>query len=248
MKNASLSTAKKQLNMLEGPILPAMFKFAVPIILSGILQQLYSTADTLIVGAMGGKEALAAVGATGSAVSLLVTVFVSVFVGTDVLVSRYKGTGDSEALQKVVSTTFLMSLAFGAILAVAGELLARPMMVLTDCPENIIDSSTLYLRIYFLAMPASMFANFASSVIRSSGDSRSPFVYLSISGLCNVVGNVILVLTLGDPVVAVAIATTVSIYVSASLFFIHMVREKGSTRLHPLKPSFDMQVFLKTVR
>lgn len=238
----------KKADMLSGPILPGLFKFAVPIILSGLLQQLYSTADTLIVGAMGGKEALAAVGATGSTVSLLVTVFVSIFVGTDLLVARAKGNGDEDSLRKAVATTYLISLIFGIFLLVAGELLARPMMLLTGCPDNIIDRATLYLRIYFLAMPGSMFVNFASSVIRSSGNSRAPFVYLSISGFCNVLGNVILVLTIGDPVCAVAIATTLSVYISALLFFIHLVRDKSATGLKPFKLSFHAKTFGKIVR
>ena len=97
-------------------------------------------------------------------------------------------------------------------------------------------------------MPGSMFTNFAASVIRSAGDSRSPFIYLSISGVCNVIGNVILVLTLGNPVVAVAASTTISVYISAILFFIHMVRDKSATGLRPFKFSFHIPTFIKTVR
>ncbi len=239
---------KKELDMLSGPITPGLMKFAMPIMLSSILQQLYSTADTLIVGAMGGKEALAAVGATGSTVSLLVNIFVSIFVGTNILVARAKGTGDQTALRRIVSTTYTISLGLGLILGVAGELLAKQMMIITDCPSNIIDQSTLYLRIYFLGMPASMFMNFAASVIRSSGDSRSPFIYLSISGLTNVVGNVAFVLIFGNPVASVAASTTLSMYVAAVLFFIHMVRDKSATGLRPLALGFHIPTFKKTIR
>ena len=243
-----MNTKKKIDGVLDGPILPSMLKFAIPLILSGLLQQLYSTADTLIVGAMGGKEALAAVGATGSTVSLLVTVFVSIFVGTDLLIARAKGNGDEDSLRRTVATSYVISLVFGIILLTAGEILAKPMMLLTDCPDNVIDGATLYLRIYFLAMPGSMFVNFASSVIRSSGNSRSPFIYLSISGFCNVLGNIILVLTIGDPVAAVAISTTLSVYISAALFFIHLVKDKGATGLRPFALSFHTPIFAKIVR
>lgn len=248
MSSTDEKDLKIESSILNGHILPKMLAFALPLILSGILQQLYNTADTLIVGAMGGKEALAAVGATGSTSNLLVTIFLSIFVGTDILVARAKGTGDDVSLKKIVSTTYVTALAFGVILTIAGELLARPMMLLTECPPNIIDDATLYLQIYFLSMPGSMFANFSSSVIRSSGDSRSPFIYLSISGLCNVTGNVVLVLTVNNPVIAVAISTTVSIYVSALLFFIHMVRDKSATGLSPFNFSFNVPIFMKTAR
>lgn len=197
---------------------------------------------------MGGKEALAAVGATGSTVSLIVTIFISIFVGTDILIARSKGNGDTQTLKKTVSTTYLISLVFGIALLVIGELLARPMMELTECPDNVIDDATMYLRIYFLAMPASMFSNFSSSVIRSSGDSRSPFVYMTVSGFCNVAFNVILVFALNNPVMAVAIATALSMYISAILFFIHLVKEKGDTALHPFSISFSSPILLKTVR
>ena len=246
-----MSTAvkqNKQINMTEGPILPQLLKFALPIMLSGILQQLYNTADTLIVGAMGGKEALAAVGATGSTVSLLVTVFVNIFVGTNILVARAKGTKDDTALKRIVSTTYIISLIMGVFLIILGVSLAETMMIATGCPEHIRDNATLYLQIYFLGMPGSMFTNFAASVIRSSGDSRSPFVYLSISGLCNVVCNIIFVLTFGNPVAAVAASTTLSVYISAILFFIHMLRDKSAAHLYPFKFSFHMPTFVKTVR
>lgn len=239
---------KKEIDMLSGPILPQMLRFSLPVILSGILQQLYNTADTLIVGAMGGKEALAAVGATISTVSLLVNVFTSIFIGTNILAARAKGAKDDDAIQKIVSTTYILSLIIGVGIMILGESLAETMMILTDCPTHIIDQSVLYLRIYFLGMPASIFMNFGASVIRSLGDSRSPFIYMSISGIVNVVCNVIFVLLFGNPVAAVAVATVLSMYVSATFFLIHMIKEKGSAKLYPFRFSFHIPTFVKTIR
>lgn len=240
--------AKKQIDMLSGPIMPSLMKFALPILLTGILQQFYSTADTLVVGAMGGKEALAAVGATGSTVSLLVTVFSSIFVGTNILVARAKGIGDEVEMRRIVSTTYIMALGIGLFLTVVGVFGSRTLLEWTDCPYHIIDESTKYLQIYFCGMIPSMFTNFAASVIRSSGDSRSPFIYLSISGLTNVVFNVIFVLISGDPVAAVALATLLSMIVSAVLFAVHIIRDKSATGLRPFKFSFHYPTFIKTVR
>ena len=248
MNSAIKSEKRKEIDMLNGPILPGLFKFALPILLSGILQQFYSTADTLVVGAMGGKEALAAVGATGSTVSLLVTVFASIFVGTNILVARAKGTGDELELKRIVSTTYIMSLSIGLFITIVGVFFSRTLLEWTDCPSHIIDDSTRYLQIYFLGMIPSMFTNFAASVIRSSGNSRSPFIYLSISGLTNVVSNVIFVLILGNPVTAVALATLLSMVVGAVLFAIHLIRDKSATGLRPFKLDFHYTIFIKTIK
>ena len=238
----------KNVDMLSGKILPNFVKFTLPIILTGFLQQFYNTADSIVVGNFGGKEALAAVGATTQIISVLVAVFINIFIGTNILVARSKGAGDDDTLRKVVSTTYIMSLVMGIVLMIAGQLLARPLLELTKCPENIIDSSESYLRIYFLGVPASMFFNFGASVLRNSGDSRSPFIYLSISGVANVVLNIVFVLTFGNAVVSVALATVVSMYMSAIQFFIHLVRMKGACKLYPFKFKFDFQIFIKTIR
>lgn len=238
----------RDVNMLSGPILPEIIKFSLPIILTGVLQQLYNTADTIVVGNFGGKEALAAVGATTAIISILVTVFINLFVGTNILVARSVGAGDEDSIKKIVSTTYLLSLGLGVGIAVLGELLALPMLELTGCPENVIPGAEKYMRIYFIGIPASMFMNYAASVIRNSGDSKSPFIYLSLSGVANVVCNVAFVLLFGDPVASVAIATVVSMYLSAVLFFIHLVRLEGPARLNPFKFEFHLDIFLKTIR
>ena len=238
----------KDVNMLSGKILPEMIKFAIPIIFAGVLQQLYNAADIIVVGNFGGKEALAAIGATTSIISLLVNVFINIFIGTNILVARSVGAGDDAALRKVVSTTYVMSLVLGVGIMIAGELLAVPLLEMTGCPANVIGGAAKYMKIYFLGIPASMFMNFASSVIRTSGDSRSPFVYMSLSGIANVVCNIAFVLIFGDPVAGVAIATVVAMYLSAAMFFVHMIRLNGPTKLNPFSFRFNYGMFAKTIR
>ena len=138
-------------------------------------------------------------------------------------------------LKKIVSTTYLIALVLGSVLLVAGELLAETMLRLTDCPENVLPGAMKYLRIYFIGIPASMITNFGASVIRNLGDSKTPFIFLSLSGILNVVLNVVLVLLFGDPVASVAIATVVAMFASATLFLIYMCRMKGACRLNLFK-------------
>ena len=248
MTSAIKKTRIKEVDMLSGPVLPSLIKFAIPIFLTNLLQQLYSTADTLVVGAMGGKESLAAIGATASVINMLIVVFNNVFVGTNILVARARGNGDDTLMRKIVSTTYVMSIIFGVGLFSIGEFLSVPMLEITGCPEHIINDSAKYLRIYFLAMPAAMLMNCGASIIRSAGNSRSPFIYMSISGLMNVVCNVIFVLLFGDPVASVAWATVLSHYVAAILFIIHMIRDKSATGLNPFNFSFCGDIFAKTIK
>ena len=234
--------------MTSGKILPELIKFSIPLILTGVLQQLYNTADILVAGNFGGKAALAAVGATTSLINILVNVFINIFIGTNILVARSVGAKDDDMLRKVVSTTYIVSLVMGVGVMVFGELLTVPLLKLTGCPDNVINGAETYMRIYLIGVPASVFMNFASSVIRNSGDSRTPFVYLSLSGLTNVVCNVFFVLITGNAVVSVAIATVVSMYLSAVLFFIYMVRMDGPCKLYPFKWDYRGVILLKTIR
>ena len=238
----------KDVNMLSGKILPEIIKFSIPIIFTGFLQQLYNAADIMVAGNFGGTEALAAIGASTSIISLLVALFLNIFIGTNILVARAVGSGDDKNLEKIVSTTYVMSLVLGISILVMGELLTVPLLELTGCPEDVLPGATKYMRIYLLGVPGSMFMNYASSVIRTSGDSRSPFIYMSLSGLVNVICNISFVLIFGDPIASVAIGTVAAMYLSAILFFIHMTKLDGAAKLHPFKFSFSTNIFAKTIK
>ena len=250
-----MSTAIKQkrrgreINMLEGNIASAMIRFAIPVIFTGILQNLYNTADTIVVGNFGGTTALASVGATATTVSLLVNIAVNVFVGMNIILARQLGARDDESARTTCRTGYVTSLGLGLLILILGQVLAIPLLNLTKCPEGeVFEGAVLYLRIYFAGMPALMFNNYAASVLRMSGDSRTPFIYLSISGAINVIFNVVFVLLFGNPVAGVALATILSMYVSTVQFAIHLIKLDGPCRLEPFKLSFDSWTFGKIIR
>ena len=187
--------------MLEGNIAPAMMRFAIPIILTGVLQNFYNTADNIIVGNVGGTTALAAVGATGTIISVFINVSITLFVGMTIMLARQLGAGDREAARKTSRTGYAMSLGIGLLILLLGQLLATTLLDITDCPKGeVYEGAEMYLRIYFLGAPFSIFSNYAASVLRVTGDSRSPFIYFTISGATNVLLNIIFVLLFGNPV------------------------------------------------
>ena len=234
--------------MLEGSIVKNMLLFAVPVIFTGVLQNLYNTADTIVVGNFGGTSALASVGAAGSTTSLVVNVAVQVFIGMNIILARQLGAGDSKAARITCSTGYVTSLILGILLLIVGHLVTVPMLELTKCPVDIMPGAETYLRIYFCGIPALMFNNYASNVLRMSGDSRSPFVYLSISGVVNVIFNLVFVLVFGNPVVGVALSTILAMYISTVQFVIHLVKMDGPCKLTPFKFAFSMLTLGKIVR
>ena len=234
--------------MLNGSITKSFIAFCVPIILMSFLQTLYNAADVAVVGNFAGKEAVAAIGATTPIVSLLVNVFVNISTGTSIILARSIGMKDKEAVRRIVDNSYLFSLIIGIAVMLLGQLLAVPLLELTDCPENVIDGAETYLRIYLLGLPATMFYNFMSTVIRVKGDTTRPFIYLTVSGIVNVSLNLFFVIVLNIPVAGVAIATVVAMYISAALIFIRLRKMDGEYKLHPISARFDGGTILKIVR
>ncbi len=247
-KALKVKRQKKEVNMLEGSIVKNMLIFAIPVILTGILQNLYNTADTIVVGNFGGTSALASVGAAGSTTSLVVNVAVQIFIGMNILLARHLGAGDQKAAKITCATGYATSLMLGALLLIVGQLVTVPLLNLTKCPESVIGGAETYLRIYFCGIPALMFNNYASNVLRMSGDSRSPFVYMSISGVVNVIFNLVFVLVFGNPVVGVALATILAMYISTVQFAVHLIKMEGPCKLSLFKLAFDLSTFGKIVR
>lgn len=229
-------------DMTKGPIIPALIKYTVPIILMGVLQSLYSSADTIILGQFAGKAAFAAVGATSTLVSFIVNTLVSLNVGVSIIIARAFGANDRRRTENTVSTSYVFSLALGILLCVVGELVALPMLRWMDCPSDVIDGAHLYMSIYFIGTPATIFYSFMSPVLNSRGDSTSPLIYSVISGLMNVILNIVFVVGFNIDVAGVAIATVSSQYASAIFLFIKLVRLKDDARLRPFnfKVSFPI--------
>lgn len=208
---------RRTVDMTHGPLLKNILLYALPLMLSGVLQLLYNAADLIVVARWAGGTALAAVGSTGSLVNLLVNVFIGLATGTSVIVARYYGAEDRENVSRSVHTAVALSLISGGITLVVGLLLSPLMLQWMGTPGDVIEQATLYLRIYFLGMPAAMVYNFGSAVLRAVGDSKRPLYILALSGLVNVVLNLVLVIGFHWDVAGVAAATTVSQYVSAIL-------------------------------
>ena len=219
-------------NMTEGPLLPRILAFTVPLILTGILQLLYNAADVIVVGNYAGHEALAAVSSTGSLINLLVNVFMGLGVGASVVVARNYGARDICAMRRAEHTAMTLALFMGIGVGIVGFILTRPMLQLMDCPPDVIDGATLYVRIYFLGMPANMLYNFGAATMRAVGDTKRPMIYLMISGLVNVLLNLLLVIVFHMDVAGVAIATVASQVVSMVLVLMCLFRTRGETQLN----------------
>lgn len=221
-----------EIDMTNGPIFGKIIRFAIPLALSGILQLLFNAADIIVVGRFAGSNSLAAVGATGAVINLIINLFLGLSVGTNVLVARYYGAGRKKDLQETVHTSVLSSVIFGFILLVIGLLAADPMLRLMDTPAEVIDQASLYMRIYFIGMPVSMLYNFGSAVLRAVGDTKRPLYFLAMAGVVNVILNLILVIIFHLDVAGVAIATVVSQAISAALVVWCLMKVPGDYKLH----------------
>ncbi len=220
-----------EMDMCSGPILSKMLVFAIPLMLSSILQLLFNAADIVVVGRFAGSNALAAVGSTSSLINLLVSVFNGLSIGVNVLVARYLGARDAQNTHETVHTAVLVSIVSGVILVVLGISLAAPLLTLMGTPEEVLPLSTLYIRIYFGGMPFTMLYNFGSAIMRSTGDTKRPLYFLAFAGVVNVVLNLILVVFFNMSVAGVAIATVVSQAISAILVMICLLRMDGLCRV-----------------
>ncbi len=221
----------REMDMCEGPIFSKLIVFSIPVILSGVLQLLFNAADVVVVGRFAGQQSLAAVGSTGALVSLLVNLFMGLSVGVNSLVARYYGSGDIKGIFRSVHTAVSLSLISGIFVMIVGFAFAKPMLILMDTPDDVLELAVLYLRIYYLGMPFNMFYNFGSAILRAVGDTRRPLYFLTIAGVVNVFLNLFFVIVLKMDVAGVAIATVVSQVVSAFLLLLCLIHNEGTVKL-----------------
>ncbi|MBE7035050.1 MAG: MATE family efflux transporter [Ruminococcaceae bacterium] len=219
---------KNSVNMLEGSLWKNILAFSIPVMLTGILQLLFNACDLIVVGQFtNDSRALAAVGATSSLTSLLVNAFMGLSVGVNVLAARCFGAKDTEGIQNAVHTAVTLSLICGVVLSVLGIVICKPCLVAMNTPEDVIDLSVLYMRIYFAGIPFTLLYNFCAAILRAHGNTKQPLIFLTIAGVVNVALNVVLVAAFHLSVEGVAIATAVSQLVASALV-IHYLREPGS--------------------
>ena len=220
-----------ELDMCNGPILGKILVFAIPLMISGILQLLFNAADIIVVGRFTGSQALAAVGSTSALINLIINLFIGVSVGANVVVARNYGAKDYDGIHGAVHTSVLTAIWGGIILIFVGILLARPMLEMMGTPEDVINLSVLYMRIYFVGMPAFMMYNFGAAILRAIGDTKRPLYFLTLSGVVNVVLNLFFVIVFHMGVAGVALATIISQAISAFLIILCLMKMDGPCHL-----------------
>ena len=231
-----------QIDMVHGPLAGKLLVFAIPLMLSSILQLLFNAADVIVVGRWSGSQSLAAVGSNTSLINLMVNLFVGFSVGTNVVVARDLGAGREEDVRDSVHTSIALSLVSGVVLMGLGLLLSRQMLELMGSPEDVIGLAALYLRIYFCGMPGNMLYNFGAAILRAQGDTKRPLYFLTAAGIINVILNLVFVIVFHMDVAGVALATIISQYVSAILVLLTLMRDKGPLRVDLRALRLDMKV------
>lgn len=237
-----------KIDMTTGSLLPKMLLFTLPLMASSLLQLLFNAADIAVVGKFAGPNSLGAVGSTGSLVNLLTNLFLGLSIGANVLTAKYIGSGDHAATRKVVHTSVTVSLLSGLFLTVFGVIFAPQILVLMRSPEKVIGLASLYLRVYFLGMPAMMLFNFSSSLLRSKGDTKRPLYFLTLAGVLNVILNLLFVIVFHMDVAGVALATIISQYLSAFLILRCLLHEDENFRLDLHELGIDVPTLKMLIR
>ena len=219
------------IDMLNGPMWKKIIAFSLPLAATSILQQLFNSADVAVVGRFAGSNALAAVGANVANVGVFVNFLVGFSIGPNVVLAKLIGQGQEKESRKIVGTTISMALIMGLIILLIGQLLAGPVLVLLNTPEEVLADAVLYFRLYLIGIPFMAIYNFGSALLRSIGDTKRPLYCLIISGVLNVVLNLIFVIPLKMSVSGVAIATVISNVLSCVMVLIILLREKGILHL-----------------
>ena len=234
-----------EIDMLNGALLPKILLFAVPLALSSILQLLFNAADVIVLGRYVSAEALAAVGSTSSFVNLLVNFFIGISVGVNVMVGQSYAKHNDSMVFDVVHTAIGTSIVAGIIFIFVGIGLSEPLMILMGSPDEVRYMSVLYLQIYFIGMPFILLYNFGAAILRAVGDTKRPLYYLLFAGVVNVVLNLYFVIEWNMGVAGVAIATSVSNFISALLVLRTLMKEKGILRVELRKVRIDPKVLIR---
>ncbi|MBQ2583726.1 MAG: MATE family efflux transporter [Erysipelotrichaceae bacterium] len=239
---------RKSMDMANGPLLKNILIFSIPLIFSNILQMFFNSADTIIVGKFAGDKALAAVGSTGSIVFLITSLFNGLATGTNVVVARYIGTGNKDKIKDSVHTSIALATAGGIVLTFIGLFFSKVFLRMMSTPEDFIDLSATYMRIYFMGVIFLLLYNFGSAILRSKGDTQRPLYFLLISGVLNIVLNFITVYFFHLSVIGAASATVASEALSAFLVLNVLFHEEDATRLDMKHLYFDKESILDIMR
>lgn len=239
--------SKYEIDMCNGSILDKLISFSIPLMLSGILQLLFNAVDIIVVGRFTGSEALAAVGSTTALINVFVNFFIGISLGSNVLAARFYAAGKDKEMSETVHTAITLALISGIVMEIVGVVSAKGALQLMDTPDNVLDLSTLYMRIYFVGMPFFMLYNYGAAILRAVGDTKRPLMFLIVSGATNVVLNLILVIRFRLGVAGVAIATVISQGISCVLVLRCLYYSEGSYQLRfsklGMKARYVKQIF-----
>jgi len=224
-------TKQQTIDMIHGPLTGKILLFTLPIMVSSILQLLFNAADIIVVGRFAGSNSLAAVGSNGALINLVVNLLIGLSVGCAVVVAFYYGANEMGQVKETIHTSIALSLLGGIFCMIVGIVFSPVMLRMMGTPDNIIGKAEIYLRIYFIGLPAMSVYNFGSAILRSLGDTKHPLYYLIAAGLINIVLNVVFVAGLRMDVAGVAIATVISEVVSALLTLRFLMRMEKELRL-----------------
>lgn len=235
---------RRNIDLTEGPIFGKLLLFVLPLMASNLLQTLYNAADMMVVSLSSEANAVGAIGTTGPFVNMIVNVFIGFSAGANVMVARNIGAKDEEGVSRTVHTAICMSLIFGLIGSALGLLTARPILAMMGNSGNLLDLSVTYTKIYFLGVPFISLTNYLISILRAKGDTKTPLIVLSATGVLNVVLNLFFVLALGMSVEGVSLATSISNAASAVVLLFILMRDKGPCRLRLRRLGIDRRAFV----
>lgn len=226
-----MKSNKYEIDMCNGSIMDKLVSFALPLMLSGILQLMFNAVDIIVVGRFSGSEALAAVGSTTALINVFTNLFIGISLGANVLAARFFAAGRREEMSETVHTSITLALISGILMAFVGLVFSKGALELMGTPEDVIGLSTLYMRIYFMGMPFFMLYNYGAAILRAVGDTKRPLYFLIIAGVINAGLNMVLVIVFGLGVAGVGIATVFSQMVSCVLVLTCLCRTEGSYKL-----------------
>ena len=233
--------------MCNGSIMDKLISFSLPLMLSGILQLMFNAVDIIVVGQFTRSQALAAVGSTTALIAVFTNLFIGISLGANVLAARFYASGKYKEMSETVHTSITLALISGIIMAFVGLLFSKVALEIMSTPDNVIDQSTLYMRIYFLGMPFFMLYNYGAAILRAVGDTKRPLIFLIISGLANAGLNLLLVIVFDMGVAGVAIGTVVSQFISCVLVLRCLHHSEGSYQLRfsklTIKSFYLKQIF-----
>lgn len=244
----AVKNRKHEIDMTEGKLFPKIFAFAVPLILTAVLQLLFNSADMIVVGKFVGNNSVGAVGSTGSLNALLTNFAIGLSVGAGVVLASAFGAKDSEYGDKILHTSMVVSVIAGFIFGALGYFVSRPLLSVMGTPAVQLDDAATYLEIICLGCPFSMIYNFGASMLRATGDTKRPLIYLTVAGVINIIVNIVTVVCFNMGVSGVAIATIFSQAVSAVLVVITLLRNKGFVKLSLKKLRIHGKAFGEIMR